>query len=350
VAEILGLTVSHFPYMRMKGYTMPSVLRSLVGGPWADNPKMSDPKNWPEEMQREWSNDLGEKAGIASQKRQIEQFRKVRAAIDDFKPDVWVMLYRGINEPKAPERPKYWIFLQDEIPIQFYMRAGNQRQNYFEEDPEKIETLKMHVDAGEHLIKHLEAAGQKPYVARGTADKPAIPGENCVSGLIALDWDHRDFKTPIIPIGIDPFGFNRERRPVGLAPWDRNAPPPLTPAEAFTLGREIAKAFRPSPWRVALVAATNWSNAQNTFWDSGRVHPAIDEDKRRFEQWRNNEFDKWGENWTFDQMEDNAQWEATTSIVLAGAMTEIGSKVKYADLQTTYVMNSDWVTTIFEPK
>jgi hypothetical protein len=112
----------------------------------------------------------------------------------------------------------------------------------------------------------------------------------------------------------------------------------------------MAKAFHASPWRVALVASTNWSNAQNTFWDAGRVHPAIEADQRRFEQWRNNEFVHWGENWTFDEMEENAQWECLLSIILAGAMTEIGAKVKYADLQTSYVLNSDWVTTIFEPK
>ena len=36
MAEILGLTVSHFPYLRFKYWAMPSVMRGLVGGPWAD--------------------------------------------------------------------------------------------------------------------------------------------------------------------------------------------------------------------------------------------------------------------------------------------------------------------------
>lgn len=343
MAEILGLTVSHFPYLRFKYWVVPSVIRGLVGGPWADKPQLSDPRNWPEPMQQEWGDDLGETAGKRSQARQIEQFRKLRAAIDEFKPDLWAIIYRGINEPRAEKRPKYWIFLQEEIQLQFFILRG-QRSNYFEEDPERVDTLKIHVEAGEHLAKHLEAAGLDPLVVPGT------PAENFLSGVTHLDWDHRTFATPVLPIGIDPFGFDRQRVQVGLGPWDRNGPPPLTPAEGFNLGREIARAFHASPWRVALVASTNWSNAQNTFWDNGRVHPAIEADLKRFEQWRNNEFDRWAENWTFDEMEENAQWECLISIVLAGAMTEIGAKVKYADLQTSYVLNSDWPTTIFEAK
>jgi len=342
VAEILGLTVSHFPYLRFKYWAMPSVMRGLVGGPWADKPQ-GDISKWPEAMRKEWGDDLGETAGTQAQARQVEQFHKIGAALDEFKPDVWVVLYRGINEPKAEKRPNLWVFLQDELEMQFFNLRG-QRSNYHEEDPDRVVNLKVHTEAGQHLVKHLQSAGFDPWVG------PGQPAENFLSGMTHLDWDKLTFSTPVIPIGIDPFGFDRQRTQVGLGPWDKNGPPPLTPAEAFQLGREMAKAFRASPWRVALIASTNWSNAQNTLADAGRVHPAIEADQKRFEQWRNNEFDKWGENWTFDEMEENAQWECLISIVLAGAMTEIGANVKHADLQTTYVLNSDWVTTIFEPK
>ena len=72
MAEILGLTVSHFPYLRFKYWAMPSVMRGLVGGPWADKPQ-GDISKWPEAMRKEWGDDLGETAGTQAQARQVER-------------------------------------------------------------------------------------------------------------------------------------------------------------------------------------------------------------------------------------------------------------------------------------
>jgi hypothetical protein len=38
------------------------------------------------------------------------------------------------------------------------------------------------------------------------------------------------------------------------------------------------------------------------------------------------------------------------SAILAGAMTEIGSKLTYSNFYGSRVTNSDWVTSVFEPK
>ena len=49
-------------------------------------------------------------------------------------------------------------------------------------------------------------------------------------------------------------------------------------------------------------------------------------------------------------MEQHAQWELLISMILGGAMMEIGAKVTYADMQAHWILNSTAVTTIFEPK
>ena len=70
-------------------------------------------------------------------------------------------------------------------------------------------------------------------------------GHNALAGVVHLDWDRREFKTPFIPMGVDPFGFLRTRNNEGLSPWNRDLLRPLLPREAFALGRQIARVFRP---------------------------------------------------------------------------------------------------------
>ena len=352
MAEILGLTLSHHPMLRMKPWHMTNVLRGLLTRGWNDKPHLKDPSNWPEPMRQEWGTDQGEITGALAQERQYkEQLPKLWTALDEFNPDFILMLYRDIGETwKPPDRPKYWLHVQDTIQARFYQIFGV-RDNFFEEDPEKVCTVAIHTEGAEHLGKHLEARGLGPTYCRQVPDTmPLGLGHNGIAGTFHLDWNRQQFATPIIPLGIDPYGYNRERKPEGLAPWDRTAPPPLTPQEAFNLGQEIARAYSDSPWRVAIAVPTNWSSAQNTSWERGVMAPFIDADLKRFEQWKNNQFDCWGDDWTHEEMEEYAQWECMLSIVLAGAMAEIGAKVKYADLQTTWVCNSNWPTTVFEAR
>jgi hypothetical protein len=131
---------------------------------------------------------------------------------------------------------------------------------------------------------------------------------------------------------------------------DQGQPRPLLPREAFNLGRAIARAFKASPWKVALAAGVDWSHANDSGKENERIHPDVEADLKRFEEWKSNRFDKWGESFTFEEMEKHAQWELLVTIILAGAMTEIGAKVKYADFEPTWAFNDDMVTTIFETK
>jgi len=70
-------------------------------------------------------------------------------------------------------------------------------------------------------------------------------------------------------------------------------------------------------------------------------------DRRRHEEWANNKFTTWGQDFTFDELEEYGQWEMLCWIALAGAMTEIGATVRHSDFQEGWIFNSNWVNTIF---
>ena len=101
---------------------------------------------------------------------------------------------------------------------------------------------------------------------------------------------------------------------------------------------------------VAVVAGVDWSHANDAGVDQERIHPDVEADSQRFAQWEAGDFTDWGDSWTFDEMELHAQWELLVTIVLAGAMSELGSKPLYADFQPTWVCNDNFVTTLFDVK
>src|SRR5216683_1351014 len=255
MSDILGLTLAHFPYLRLKHYHMPSVLTGNLGRGWIDKPHLKDPANWPQRMREEWGDDQGVATGKKAQDHEIEQFRKVRASLDDFKPDLIVIFYRDLGENfKNFAKVPYWIH-----------------------------------------------------------------GHNALATILHLDWDRHEFTTPVLPVAVDPFGFLRTRNNEGMSPWNRDLPRPLLPKEGFDLGRHVARVFKASPWRVALVAGTGWSHANDSGWEFERLHQDIEADLERYEEWRNNQFDRWGENFNFEDMEQHAQWELLMSIIIAGA-------------------------------
>ncbi len=247
-----------------------------------------------------------------------------------------------------PSAPQFWISAHERVRAQLYILWGFFRANYFEEDPDRFDVLAGHRPAALLLARDLEHAAIKTRVV----DEPLHPnglGHNALATAVHLDFDQRKFATPIVPLGIDPFRLDRERNNEGLSPWDRGNPnPPLTPAEAFRLGQQIAASLRRSPWRVAIVAGVDWSHANDSARELERLHPDVEADRARFEQWRSGRFNKWGESWTFEEMEQHAQWELLVTIVMAGAMTELKAGVRNADFCPTWVCNDNFVTTIFE--
>jgi len=358
MGEILGLTISDFPYHRFKPQFESGVIQGNQARGWTDRPDLNDSKTWPEELQKLWSNDQGYITGEKLQKTQIEQFRKIRVALDEFKPDAIMMMFRDLGEAWGPvtdpanKRPKYWLHLEDadSKTVEFY-NFGPGRVAYNNEPIDQTETFKIHRGATQYLIDALKKdAPVQPEVAT-EVKHPRGMGHNFIAGVVHTDWDQRKFETPFIALGVDPFGFARTRSNEGLSPWDKSQEPPLTPKEAFEIGRVLARAIKASPYRIALAADVDWSHANDTAHTNFRLSPDSDADRKRFEQWSAGNFTDWGDSWSFEDMEAHAEWELLVTIILAGAMTEVGAAVKYAHFQeNTAIFNDDMVTTIFEAK
>ncbi len=356
MGEILGITISDFPFHRFKPQYEAGVIQGNQARGWTDKPELNDPKTWSKDMQDLWGKDQGWSEGTRLQNTQIEQFRKVRAALDEFKPDAIALIFRDLGEAWGPAqdpaspRPKYWLHLEDAKDVKLYTLFG-MRENYFEEDPDKVDRITFHRQATQHLI---DALKKDAPVAPEVMTAPKTPlgmGHNFLAGVVHTDWDNRKFQTPLIGIGVDPFGFGRIRNNEGLTPWDKTATPPLTPKEAFEVGRAIARAIKASPWKIALVADVDWSHANDHARSAYKIAPDVEADRKRFQEWQAGDFTKWGDNWTFDEMEEHAQWQLLVTIILAGAMTEAGAKIKYAHFQEgTQIFNDGMVTTVFEPK
>src|SRR5438477_1983037 len=123
MGEILGLGFSHFP-----GFIYPDedmsmrVKLTVKSDKIPDN--LKDVRNWPEPMQREWGTDEG--AGFAAQHRRqfVDGVRRLRAALDDFKPDFVLVFgddqYENFREDAVPP---FCVYIVPEFETRPFMTA-----------------------------------------------------------------------------------------------------------------------------------------------------------------------------------------------------------------------------------
>ncbi len=346
MAELLGLGTTDQPYMRMIDPLISSPLKGALKSERIPAER-KDPKNWPKPMQEQWGDDEGATGGNRARTRQIEQFRKLRAALDDFKPDfILIWSKDGRESLKDFAIPQYWIQGHKETQTKLYTSLGR-KENFFGEDADRLVTIPGHQDGAKYLVKGLVDQGFDPTYSLEPMHQDGLA--HTFKGVaVHLDWDKRQLATPIVPVSVDPFG-PRQRGQDGMSPVVATDPRPISPARAFELGRATARVLRASPYRVALVAGTGWSHANNTSWERAWVHPDMESDQRRHEEWANNKFRTWGQDFTYEELEEYGQWELLCWIMLAGAMTEIGAKVAHSDFQEGWIFNSNWVNTAFTP-
>ena len=352
MAEILGLTITDHPFMRLKPQYMNGVAARLMVEGWQKHLHYRNPENWPQKMRDEWGNDRGATAGKISQDRSIQAFRRIKRALGRFKPDFICLIHRDIHETWGSYgRPRYWIYAHEKAEVKLWRQGPVFKENYFNENSEKVDTLLGHREAALYLITHLQNMGFDPQYLMEPVP-PQVFGHNYLSAAVHLDWDKREYKTPILGLAVDPFGFNRIRTGESLSEWDNSQPRPQNPQEAFALGRAIAQIFRASPWRVALVSSNNWSHTNDSAGSLGRITPDGDADAIRYEQYKNNEWVRWEDpgNWTYEEMEDHAQWEYLVLMVLLGAMKELGARVTWSDFDPHWCFNDNIVNSLFEVK
>ena len=350
MAEIMGLGTTHSPTLMRVPEEMTGTLQRTLAGKHTD-PKWRDPRNWPEPMQAEWGNDKGAAAGHEYTRRTFEATRKLRARLDEFKPDL-VILYGDDQYENFVEDivPPFCIYIMDEFKsLPFAGSAGGEpRRNIWNEPADRVVTHQGHARAGRYLVNYLRDQDiHVPYAYRMRYKNGLA--HSFINTLLFLDPDRRGFDYPILPIHINCYGGNVIRQRGGaLAPTDMDdEPDPSAPSATacFDMGRAIGRAIAASPWRTAIIGSASWGHAFLTP-KNHYLWPDHASDRKRLAELKENRIAEW-RNFKLEELEDAGQHELTIWSAMVGAMADMGKKPQVVDYIENWTLNTDSCFAIF---
>jgi len=354
MGEVLGVGISHYPLFSATDRDMAMILRDTLADPDIP-PEEKDPKNWPPEMAREWGTDEGTSAAKEHRAAMLVGLRRVREALDAFRPDVVVIWgddqYENFHEDLVPA---FCIGAYERFAVKPWaqVKASGLMQgkpNVWNEPADTEFIIPAHREAGKYLAAGLLTQGFDVAYAYKQLHHPGLP-HAFLNAVLYLDFDRRGFPYPIVPFQINCYG----RKVIsyrGYASRFADAgrppdPPSPSPARCFDLGAATARVARESPWRVALVASSSWSHAflVDKTW---RLRPDIESDRRLYDAMVANDLAVW-RNVSLSELEDAGQQEMLNWFALIGAMHELGRRCIWSDKVETHVFNSTKVAAIFE--
>ena len=336
MGETLLLGVSHYPPLAKADNRMASILASMLRNPNLPE-ELKTPQGWPAGMAEEWSDDQGTAAATRHRAELVENFRKVRAALDDFKPDLIVMWgddqYENFREDIIPP---YCICAYDKLEFK------PPKDNIWGLPSDVGMELPSRPDIGKKLADYLIRAGfDTSYAYKPLHDSL---GHAFVNGILYLDYDRDGFDYPVLPFAINCYGRRVIVQKGGRPDFHKKLsdddldPMAPTPRRLFDLGAATARFFAESPWRVALVASSGWSHA---FLNEGSHYlwPDAEADRQLFESLRDGRYDHWRD-YCPDLIESAGQQEVLNWMCLAGALSELKRKPDVISLVETWIFNS----------
>lgn len=352
MAEILGIGASHYPGPMVADAHMAAFLRRTLESARVPD-HLKDPKSWPEAMQAEWGNDEGTTAAAEHRRRLIEAFRKVRAEIQEFHPDFIVMWgddqYENFREEIVPPFCVYIFDQAQYTPLAGLERWAPTSENFWGESPDKVFSVRGHVSGAKCLTRRLlEEDFDLPYAC--TFRSPRGLAHSFSQTLLFLDYDRQGFDYSIVPFHVNCYGSHLMQSQGGMAHVTGGesgdpAPPAPTPRRCFDLGRAVARILRESPWRVVLMGSSSWSHAfltKKNYW----LYPDMESDRRRLQELKQGRCNSWRD-LNLSEIEDAGEHELLNWVCLAGAMTELGYRVKIIDYVESYVFNSNKCFAVF---
>jgi hypothetical protein len=361
MGEILGLGISHFPGFIYNDSDMSMRIKQTLTSPKVPE-HLKDPANWPAEMRREWADDEGTAFASRHRAEFVDGVRKLRSALDEFKPDVVVIFgddqYENFKEDIIPP---FCVFIQDEFHTQPYMngpraasaRAGGKAPpNVWEEPDDMWYTTPGHREAAKYLTTELlKSDFDMPYSYKLLHHEGL--GHAFMYTQLYLDYDRTGWDYPIVPIAVNAYGRNIIRGKgmsgalftSGEAEYD---PPGPSPKRCFELGQNVARILRDSPWRAAIIGSSSWSHAFLTDKNSW-IYPDVATDKDRFAELKAGNYTAWRDLKSED-LEASGENELLNWIPLAGAMHELNQKPSYCEFIESYLMNSCKCVALFPPK
>jgi hypothetical protein len=315
---------------------------------------MKDPKNWPAGMQDEWEHEV-ERAHVHLEQHRAA-FKKVRAAIDDFKPDAVIIFgddqYENYKEDIIPP---FSVYIQDEFPT----KAFRSPENLWGVDPAEPVVYpgagRLAREITNELIERefpIAYSYKSLHFERGLTHAFA-------NGLTYLDFDHDNPWTyPIIPIQVNCYGkavvSNRggsaqlhDTRPDSEKdPYiDTHGPDGPTARSCYRLGQTLRQVLNDRPERFVVLASSGWSHAFLTakhYW----LWPDRDADRVRMEQLKAGEQHKWAD-LTNDEIFDAGEQEFKNWICMAGAMEDADTEI--VDYLETWIFNSQKCFALLRP-
>jgi hypothetical protein len=352
MAEILGLGLTHYPPLCVPDAEMSGILRWTLQDP-AIPDAQKDPANWPAAMRAEWGDDQGTTAAAVHRAALVDGCARVRAAIDDFAPDVVVIWgddqYENFKEDIIPP---FAVCAYADMTVRPWSDAQKSsamlgKPNVWGEGPDYGFTLRGRPDIAKHLIAGLFEEGLDVAYAYKPLHHASI-AHAFLNTILYLDYERTGFDHPVIACPLNCYG----RRVISCRGFLTRLgeavdfdPPSPSPRRFMDLGAATARVLRASPWRVALVASSSWSHAFlcDKTW---RLRPDTDGDRRLYEALRAGDYAAWRDT-SLDEVEDAGQQEVLNWFALMGAMQALEAPLAWSQWVGTDVFNSNKVFAIY---
>jgi Catalytic LigB subunit of aromatic ring-opening dioxygenase len=345
MGEILGVGATHYPPGLVPDEYKPWPLARMLKTDPRIPPHLQDPANWPEPMRLEWGDDEGITAHKAHRARVFSAFREIREEIDAFKPD-FILIWGDDQYENFKEDiiPPYCVLAYDKLAFKPYTRLRG-RPNIWGEPEDKLFTSPGHRTAGKFLASRLLEQGIDMSYAYKPLHEDGL-GHAFANTLLFLDLDRKGFDYPVLPVAVNCYGSNVIRNRGGGSQYaDEPDPPSPSPRRCFELGQATARVLKESPWRVVLMASSSWSHAfltEKNHW----IYPDLEADRAMLAQLQAGDYDKWRDQ-PLAQMEAAGQQEVLNWVCLAGAMAEMGYKMKLLDWVETWTFNAPKCLALF---
>lgn len=344
--QFLGLGMTHYPLLAGTDEHMASLLRWTLTDP--DIPAAAkDPAHWPEAMRAEWGEDQGRASAATHRAHLLAGLASVRAALDEFAPDVVVVWgddqYENFREEIVPP---FCVLAYDDLDVPAFAVLNDRGSPNVWGRPEDFHiTLRGAPALARELADALindDVDMAYSYRKRAGAHFPHA----ILNTQLFLDYDHAGAEFPyrLLPITVNCYGQHAIARKGGLARFaeiraETLDPSGPTPARCAAVGRAIARHFAGRDEKVAFVASSSWSHAflVDALW---HLRPDTAADERRYElltQQRHAEFTAVSSR----AVVEAGQHEMLNWCCLIGAVAELGLPLRWSTMVTTDVFNSN---------
>lgn len=349
--NILGVGMTHFPAFLGADERMSFALRHMLASPGFP-PERAEPANWPAAMRAEWGSDEGLAAAARHRAALVRGFRKVRAAIDEFRPDALVVFgddqYENFQDDLVPP---FCLLAYDDLVVEPWRNSKFGPNPWGEPD-----TYQLRIRGDRALAKAIVSGLLEAGVDMAYAYRPGhhqgLP-HAFLNTVLYLDHDRRGLEYPVLPLAVNCYGrrlvanrglFPDLKNPPGEGDLD---PPSPAPWRCFDVGRALARVLADRCERVVFIASASWSHSFLCA-STGYLHPDTDADLKLFEALQEGRWEQWRAE-PLASVEAHGHQELLNWVILAGAMAELGRVPAWCEFVETNLFNSNKVFALCPP-